>query len=267
MHRPDILKTVFCRDLTIRSYTERSSKISSAVKLLLLADLHSTLYGSRQEILIQTITKLKPDLILLPGDIADHRVPFLGTRLLIEQLAGNFLCCYVSGNHENWTGKLDSLKSWLRCRGVIVLEGSSAITEVRGQYLQLCGVDDPHRFTVSHHAIRLDERWKEQFYACCRERRPDLYSILLSHRPELVTFYQDSGFDLITAGHAHGGQVRLPGIANGLLAPHQGFFPRYAGGRYQLGASVMIVSRGLCLNHLPRICNPPELVTINLEKI
>lgn len=68
----------------------------------------------------------------------------------------------------------------------------------------------------------------------------------------------------MVAGHAHGGQVRIPVLGRGLLAPHQGLFPRYAGGRYRLGRVTMIVSRGLCLNRLPRIFNPPELVMINL---
>jgi len=47
---------------------------------------------------------------------------------------------------------------------------------------------------------------------------------LLSHRPELIESYEKYGFDLILSGHAHGGQWRIPGVLNGLLAPNQGFF-------------------------------------------
>lgn len=64
------------------------------------------------------------------------------------------------------------------------------------------------------------------------------YSILLTHRPELTRYYRESGFDLVVAGHAHGGQVRIPGLGRGLLAPHQGLFPRYAGGRYRWAGSL-----------------------------
>ena len=88
----------------------------------------------------------------------------------------------------------------------------------------------------------------------------------MSHRPDLADLYSGRGFDLVVCGHAHGGQVRIPGILNGLYAPNQGMFPKYAGGHYRLadGKTEMIVSRGLCKNSLPRIFNPPEVVVIDI---
>ena len=58
----------------------------------------------------------------------------------------------------------------------------------------------------------------------------------------------------------------IPYILNGLYAPNQGIFPKYAGGRYTLddGSTEMIVSRGLCKNALPRVFNPPEVVVIDV---
>ena len=91
------------------------------------------------------------------------------------------------------------------------------------------------------------------------------YRILLAHRPEAIDEYRQMDFDLILSGHAHGGQWRIPGWINGVYAPGQGFFPRYAGGVYPLDDLVMIVSRGLSNNTwVPRIFNPPELVMIEL---
>jgi predicted MPP superfamily phosphohydrolase len=50
---------------------------------------------------------------------------------------------------------------------------------------------------------------------------------------------------------------------NGLYAPNQGFFPKYAGGFYRHSKMIHIISRGLSINpRLPRIFNPPELVII-----
>lgn len=65
-------------------------------------------------------------------------------------------------------------------------------------------------------------------------------------------------------GLAHGGQIRIPLLLNGLYAPNQGWFPEYAGGKYKLGNTAMIVSRGLCRNELPRVFNRPELVVVEI---
>jgi predicted MPP superfamily phosphohydrolase len=50
----------------------------------LISDLHNHIYGNNQEKLISKITKQKPDVILLAGDIADDAVPIEGTKLLLS---------------------------------------------------------------------------------------------------------------------------------------------------------------------------------------
>lgn len=92
------------------------------------------------------------------------------------------------------------------------------------------------------------------------------FTLLLAHRPEYIDHYLDYNFDLILSGHAHGGQWRLPGIINGLYAPNQGLFPKYAGGQYNINGTVFIVSRGLSREstRIPRIFNRPELVIIDI---
>lgn len=256
---PCLANPLYC-GLTVCSYTIYSPKITTPIRAALITDLHSTKYGAKQEILLETIHRQKPDLILMAGDIADHKVPVDGTLLLLEGLKDRYPCFYVSGNHEHWTGEMPVIRKMFTEHGVTVLSGSTARITIDGQILLIGGVDDPHAYTESHHSILLDSRWKTQFWHCCSQVNPRIFSILLSHRPELTKYYKDCGFDLVVSGHAHGGQVRIPGYINGLLAPHQGFFPRYAGGLYRLGETSLIVSRGLCLNRLPRIYNPPELV-------
>lgn len=264
MHKQNPLTAAFNCGLTASSYTEYSHKITSPVRIVLLSDLHSTIYGDRQAPLLSAIRAQRPDLILMAGDIADHKVPHDGTCMLLDGLGAAWPCFYASGNHEHWTGQMPAIREMFTSRNITVLSGAAVPVTICGQTLLIGGVDDPHAFVRSHHTAKLAPEWREQFRRCCAQAGPALFSVLISHRPELTGYYTDSGFDLVVAGHAHGGQVRLPCCKNGLLAPHQGFFPKYAGGRYQLGNTVMIVSRGLCLNRLPRICNPPELVTIEL---
>jgi predicted MPP superfamily phosphohydrolase len=79
--------------------------------------------------------------------------------------------------------------------------------------------------------------------------------------------YLPYGFDLMLSGHTHGGQIILPGLLNGLYAPGQGFFPKFAGGRYELDNMTLIIGRGLARKPLwlPRVFNPPELVLVDLK--
>ena len=146
--------------------------------------------------------------------------------------------------------------------GVTVLDQSCAVLEVRGQRISLCGVPDPYAMVYSgapdtHVQLARTRAQAEQ----------GTFTMLMAHRPELIDLYAAAGFDLVVAGHAHGGQVRVPGLLNGLYAPNQGWFPAYAGGEYRVGDTKMIVSRGLAREstRAPRVFNRPELVIVTLE--
>ena len=92
------------------------------------------------------------------------------------------------------------------------------------------------------------------------------FTLLVSHRPERIEDYAKYPFDLVLAGHAHGGQWCLPFLINGVYAPNQGVFPKYAGGMYARGDMHMIVSRGLAREstRIPRFYNRPELVVVDI---
>lgn len=252
------------QELTLKIYTIKSKKITRPVRLAHLSDLHSTRYGKKQAVLTALLAEQRPDAVVMTGDMADDHIPHDGIRELLEQIGSVYPCYYVAGNHEFWSGEIEEIKKMFRSYNVTVLEGESHIANLNGQDLCIGGVDDP--------SLSLDDRqgdltrWRKQLENCGDSRDDSIFSLLLSHRPERVTDYQHCGFDLILCGHAHGGQVRIPGLVDGLFAPDQGLFPSYAGGLYQLeNNAVMIVSRGLMRDSLPRIFNPPELVVINLE--
>jgi predicted MPP superfamily phosphohydrolase len=149
--------------------------------------------------------------------------------------------------------------------------------EVCGQCIDLCGVEDPDVYR-----IRCDKKADPRGYKRAKKEKLDVFgrqleavkaqttghfTVLLSHRPEEFDRYVACGFDLVLCGHAHGGQWRIPGVLNGLFAPDQGIFPRYAGGRYDRDGTTMIVSRGLAREStlVPRIFNPPELVIVTIK--
>ena len=249
--------------LVVRTYTLETAKLDQPVRLLLLTDLHSTVHGREQQALIDLVRAQAPDAVLLSGDIADDEVPHRGTELLLEAVAGKYPCFYVTGNHEFWAEGTEEILEMFRRYGVTVLAGTWSDLTVRGQTIRIFGVDDPEGFEAAP-GEAVPAGWLEQWETCRAGLEEGTFSVLLSHRPELTELYRGSGFDLVVSGHAHGGQVRVPLLLNGLYAPNQGFFPRYAGGLYDLDGTALAVSRGLSISRLPRVFNPPEAVVIDL---
>ena len=60
-----------------------------------------------------------------------------------------------------------------------------------------------------------------------------------AYRPDFFYLYQEFDIDLVLSGHAHGGQIGLP-YNGGLVAPNQGFFPKYVKGAYEEDETIMI---------------------------
>ncbi len=248
--------------LRIRRYTIPTDKITREIRILLITDLHSCKYGEREEELLQAIAREKPDLLLLGGDIYDDVLPDANVRYFLEGIEGKYPCYYVTGNHEYWSGRIKKILELFRSHGVNILQGESALVRLGDQELFLGGLDDPSALRY----IRNSPDVKEQLEHISQEIPQGKYRILLAHRPESIDLYAKYPFDLVLAGHAHGGQWRIPGLINGVFAPNQGWFPKYAGGKYQVEDTAMIVSRGLAREstRIPRIFNPPELVVITL---
>lgn len=261
----------FNNALKIVPYQLRAEGITQPIRIALVTDLHSCAYGEEQQTLLDALEVQAPDLILLGGDIFDDRLPDDNTIRFLEGISGRYPCCYVTGNHE-YRGSSEvyfQRMAILETCGIQRLSGEMAALELRGVRLCICGVDDPDAWTAgADFSIPSDSSFSEQLARAAELPEESSYSILLTHRPERLALYSQYGFDLVLAGHAHGGQWRIPRILNGLLAPNQGLFPKYAGGEYEQNGTVMIVSRGLAREstRVPRIYNRPELVIIELSK-
>lgn len=255
--------------LTLRRYEVETDKLpqNQGVRIVAITDLHSHIYGKDQKPLIDMIAAQQPDIIALVGDIADDHEPDDGTRLLLAGIKSIAPMYYVSGNHEFWSDNYDDIKGMLEGYGVSVLDNESKEIIINGVRLCISGVDDPLMFDYTkdadYHAMG---NQKQLFLQRFSQLNDDVFNILLAHRPELIDLYRQYGFDLVLSGHTHGGQVRVPLLINGLFAPDQGWFPKYAGGRYDFDDQTLIVSRGLAFNDfVPRVFNPPEVVVVDIK--
>jgi len=227
-----------------------------------ISDLHNAEFGQDNSELVRILEKESPDIIVITGDLVDSNHTDIDTAMSFVRQAVKIAPCYsVTGNHEAWLGNLYAeLEKQLLDAGVTVLHDQVISISKGGDSIQLIGLDDPD-FTeeTSYDPEGLFENKLQNM-----DLKPG-FKLLLSHRPELFPAYAASGIELVLSGHAHGGQFRIP-FLGGIIAPNQGFFPKYDVGEYHESGTTMIVSRGIGNSVIPvRINNRPEVVMIELD--
>lgn len=253
------MTTAFWNQPVYRRYRLRSPHIKAGLKIIFLSDLHNSLYGKEQSRLVAMIDKAAPDLIFFGGDMADEKSDPWPVEALLKRLTGRYPMYYISGNHEYWMADTEGIHQMFRDYGVRVLLNETTRIETPYGQISLVGIEDGDSDLNTGYRTFTVKALEDAY-------RPEAmvgYKVLMAHRPDLIDLYRRHDFDLILSGHAHGGQARIPGILNGLYAPNQGFFPKYAGGHHALEKGDFIISRGLSFRaKMPRIFNPPEVVVI-----
>jgi predicted MPP superfamily phosphohydrolase len=106
------------------------------------------------------------------------------------------------------------------------------------------GVDDPAN--------------EDQVASALRDVPPDAPRILLAHSPAIARELYRVSFDLVLAGHTHGGQVNLPPF-NGVWF-HRDVVGPYVAGFYDAHGSPLYVNRGIGMTKFPvRVQARPEI--------
>ncbi len=231
-------------------------------RIVHISDFHNTEFKDGNADLIEIITENAPDIIVVTGDlISCYDVNVDKAMLLIDEIVKIAPVYYVNGNHEPRTDEYPLLVERLTLSGVKILNDEVITLERGGEKINLIGLEDPFfsDTTGKYNEEILDEKLNNL------SLDESVYSILLTHRPEHIELYAQYNINLAFAGHAHGGQIRFP-FLNGIIAPNQGFFPKYTSGLYTEGNTNLIVSRGLGNSSIPiRINNNPHLIIAILQ--
>jgi predicted MPP superfamily phosphohydrolase len=229
-----------------------------------LSDLHNKWFGENQQHLVRAVQNAKPDIIVFTGDIVDAM--FYGEEpaiALIRQLHDVAPIYYVSGNHEWESGRYESLKKQLIDLGVFVLDNRTEMIVRGDRTLSITGIDDRARYTDEADPKETIHRELASVRETIDERA---FKLLLVHRPEWMHDYIEHHFNLIFAGHAHGGQWNMPGIGP-IFSPGQGMFPKLVSGIHKRHSTVMVISRGLGNSGIAfqRLFNRPEIIVVVLK--
>ena len=238
-------------------------------KIVQLSDLHSKVFGKKNDILIDKVRKLEPDIIVCTGDMIDkYKKTYDSLYALTEQLLTICPVYLTTGNHE---AMIDSeawsqVESTLKEQGVVVLSNTMTEIEKNGASIDLYGFRLPlqHYKGVSKEYSNV-ELTEADILRVFPNPRKERFSILLAHHPRFFEVYADWGADLILSGHQHGGLIRLP-FVGGLLSTEVAFFPKYDAGIFKQNNSVMFVSRGLASGRFKfRFLNRPEIALLTLK--
>ncbi len=252
--------------LELSEYTVSSSKLPQrfdGYRIAHISDLHNAEIGKGNEKLLTLLRDADPDMIAITGDLIDSRNTDVEVALqFIREAVKIAPCYYVTGNHEARVSAYVELKAGMEDAGVTVLEDTRTEISLEGDTITLMGVDDPSfqtDYLFGDAETVMDTKLEELHTG------NDGFTVLLSHRPELLDTYAVHKVDLVFSGHAHGGQFRLP-FLGGLYAPNQGLFPQYDAGLYTEGSTHMLVSRGIGNSLLPlRFNNRPEVILVELQ--
>lgn len=169
-----------------------------------LTDIHYKGDRSFLQHVVERINSISPEFVCFTGDLIEDAAYAPEALELLSQIKSPLYG--IPGNHDFWADLDFDLprETFRKTGGSWLMDQSVTICDGRLQICGMSGVDF------------------KPFEGCAGAKR-----ILLSHYPAAVDKFIDTKFDLILAGHSHGGQIRFPGYG-ALVVP-------FGVGDYQLG--------------------------------
>jgi len=231
----------------------------NGVRITLLADIQIDRTTGRRKInqvndILQTAD---PDLLFFAGDLVTSGRAFLPLASeAICSLSGREERIAVMGDHDHWAAR-DTISEIMRGCGWKFLDNQHHLLHLRGRVVLITGIT--HVYSDRLKAEDLNE---------LLGLAPDAdLKILIAHQPaeSLVHAAADHGYDLVLAGHTHGGQIVLHPLGFP-LTPSQ-IETDYYSGIQRAGMAHVIVTNGIGLTLAPiRYHAPAEVTTILLSR-
>ena len=227
------------------------------LRILQLSDIHRGPFLDDRDLgkVIDASLEVKAHLAVITGDLISTRGDPLDSCISqlarIKADAGVFGCM---GNHEQYANTTEYTEAAAARVGIRFLRGHSQNLRFGSATLNLAGLDYQRREDKPHYLSGAE-----------RLIQPGAVNILLQHNPDVFPVAARQGYNLLLAGHTHGGQVTVE-ILHESINPAR-FFTPYIYGLYRSGNAAAYVTRGIGTIGLPtRIGAPPEISVLRLRK-
>jgi uncharacterized protein len=235
------------------------------LRFILISDLHADRHTDSKRFgnFINKVNSLKPDLVLIGGDMISGNTRFIDTAAVyvgnIKSRYGVFSC---RGDHDYWAYRPDMEKSVtaitdaLGKHNVPMLHNQNKTLDINGARVLIT-------FVTYTYPDKIDPGELDKLLNAKKE---DL-NLLLLHQPEggIPEKAADKNYDFMLAGHTHGGQITF-------LFPFKNLSPtlietRFVRGNFHIKNMLLIVTRGLGMSLVPiRLNSTPEITVITLKR-
>lgn len=230
-------------------------------KIVQISDIHigSLINEEYLKPTLEIIKSLKPDCIVVTGDILDNSTQYLNIVgwyfYRLNQICPVFA---ILGNHDH-INKPNLLVKTLEQSNTKVLINEFGVIKRNRSYLYMIGLDYPM------FAYRNRSKISEKFFDRVYDQIPDKESpiIVLNHHPSEFEYLKNKRINLVLSGHTHGGQIVFSQNRNSSLSLGSNFLKYYID-HYQENQVHLYVNRGLGHWFPLRINCPPEITLIEL---
>jgi uncharacterized protein len=227
--------------------------------ILHVSDVHAG-HGPGLQMLEQTAAwsgQVRPDIVALTGDLVTRASGIDGLQRATAALGATARqgAYAVTGNHDHGdaTDPFADEESVDELAGFQLLRGEARRFTLRGRRVSLVGAD-----------AGTSSRRRYAAAAAALDQTADL-RVLLCHFPTVLDRTEPGRFQLVLAGHLHGGQINVPWPGGRLGLAHPG--ARYRSGLYQREGTTMHISPGVGTTFLPfRILARPEATLLVLRQ-
>ena len=227
-------------------------KAFDGFRIAFISDLHyKSLLGEKGlNTLVNLLIAQKPDVLLMGGDYqegCEFVEPLFAALSKVKTPMGTF---GVLGNNDYERCHDDIIRT-MQKYGMHVLEQKVDTLRKNGQQIILAGVRNPFDLATNGKSPTL-------------ALSPKDFVVLLVHTPDYIEDVSVANTDLALAGHTHGGQVRIFGVAP---IKNSHFGDRFLTGLVRNSAKIpMIVTNGIGTSQMPiRLGAPSEIVMITLH--
>ncbi|WP_440999616.1 metallophosphoesterase [Fodinibius sp. SL11] len=225
-----------------------------------ITDIQGDEYTGRTEIqnYIRKVNNQKPDLVIFTGDLISYGTDFIK---MAAQEFGKTTSTYgtfaIVGDHDYWAGTPHVEKALTKENIPLLQDENHTIPIDSSNNITITGITEV--YSKKSNPTTVDSLTKNSANSVLK--------IFASHQvnDQLIAKAQQQSYNLMLAGHTHGGQIHVPFMGMNFSASQQE--TKYIQGLYQENHLPINVNNGLGFTLAPiRYGAPPNISVITLQK-